>query len=454
MRLHTLQEGRFLPFIVFLPILGRSFFPKVRDTSSITFQSSLADPQILGVYLLWAYCLYCFARQPDKIRCSFSSPLWPFTLFTAVAVASAIMVSSSPMYSLWRSVETCSVLMWGILVFAQSRREQNPIKLFVSFYAMSALMLLGVVVAMVIDPQHAWMHEENKVERLATTSTFMMGANSIGVIAALLSLAALSRFMLFLKIRYLALLGAFVTLCYAARSRTGFIVFILGAFVLVTFCVRMASRRLIASISGTLLGILVVGLLLVSPEFTDTVTYTFTRGHNETNIKSLDGRVSIWTTALKAFERSPILGSGYATYPMRLQTGGHFHNMFIELAVTTGLLGLIPIMILFAIIATRLVKLFLRNSNGAMSLQLAKLDALLIGTVLIVSEMTTAGAAYYSWQMIGIIVLAVGLYTMPNAHVSNDTDGCRLSEAMDIQPRLISKIEVAAFESHRKSIIV
>jgi O-antigen ligase len=332
-------------------------------------------------------------------------------------------------------------------MLAQSKKELNPTGLFLSFYAMSAIMLLGVVVAMIIDPQHSWMDEDNGVQRLAT-STFMMGANSIGVSAALLSLSVLSRFMLFLKFRYLALFGAFSALCYAARSRTGFIVFLLGTVVLTIFSLRISRRRLPTIITGVLLGTLVVGLLLVSPDFTDSLTHTFTRGQNETNIKSLDGRVSIWTAAWKAIERSPIFGSGYATYPMRIQAGGHFHNMFIELAVTTGILGLIPILILFTLIGTRLLKLLSRHFNGVMSHQLASLDALLIGTVLIVSEMTTAGAAYYSWQMIGIVVLAVGLYTMPIVEVTDDT------EEIVLQRPIISKTDVAVFEPHRKPMIL
>ena len=450
----TSKEVWLLPFIVFLPIFGRSFFPKIRDTGSITLQSSLTDPQILGVYILLAYCLYCLGRRPEKLKYLLTLPLWPLTIFTVVAVTSAIIVSSSLLYSLWRSLETCSVLLWGVLLFAQSKKEQNSTRLFVSFYAMSAFMLLSVMAAMVIDPQHAWMDDDRGVQRLATTSTFMMGANSIGVIAALLSLSALSRFILFMKIRYLALFGVVLTLCYAARSRTGFIVFILGAIVLMIFLLRMPTRRLITTISGILLGTLIVGLLLVSPEFSESVTHTFTRGHNETNISSLDGRVSIWTAALKAFDRSPILGSGYATYPMQIEAGGHFHNMFVELAVTTGILGLIPILTLFTLISTRLVKLFSRSYDGAMPHQLASLDALLIGTVLIVSEMTTAGAAYYSWQMIGIVVLAVGLYTMPKAYVSNDTDGGCLSEPMILQHPLISNTNMKINESYRKPIIL
>ncbi len=445
----TLLQGRLLPFIVFLPILGRSFFPQVRDTNSITIQSSFSDPQILGVYALWAYCIYCFVRRPDTLKGLFAFPLWPLTLFVVVIIASALMVSNSLMYSLWRSIETCGVLLWGVLVLAESRKEESPIRLFVSFYAMSALMLLGVVVAMIIDPQHAWMNDDSGVQRLATTSTFMMGANSIGVVAALLSLSALSRFMCFLEIRYLVLFGSFLAFCYSARSRTGFIVFVLGAFLLMVFCFRTPSRRLLTSISGLLLIILVVGLLFVSPEFTDSITNTFTRGQNETNIMSLDGRVSIWTAALRAFEQSPILGSGYATYPKRIEAGGHFHNMFVELAVTTGILGLIPFLILFALIAMRLVKIFLRHLNKDMPHQLVWIDAFLIGTVLIVSEMTTAGAAYYSWQMIGIVVLLVGLYTMPNAPEVKGTEEYYFYEATAMQQPLLSKTESVGFKSDR-----
>lgn len=68
----------------------------------------------------------------------------------------------------------------------------------------------------------------SSVERLDVTSTFLMGANTIGVIAALLSLAALSRFMVLVEMRYLIVGSISLALCYAARSRTGFIVLLLG----------------------------------------------------------------------------------------------------------------------------------------------------------------------------------------------------------------------------------
>ena len=388
----------------------------VRDTTSITFQSSLRDPQILGVYLLWAYCLLCLVKRPWNVKLAFSQPFWPLSLFIIVAAISVITTSRAPLYSLWRTVETCGVLLWGLLVFAQIREHQKPAKLFVSFYAMSALMLLGAAVAVAIDPDHAWMQEGSNVERLDVTSTFLMGANTIGVVAALLGLAALSRFMVLLKFRYLIACGLFLVPCYAARSRTGFVVFFLGVCCLTSVLLRMPNRRFVAGVVGVLAGTLVFSLFLVSPEFADVVVSTFTRGHSEENIKSLDGRMTIWTEALKAFEASPLLGSGYASYSIRDKAGSHFHNMFIELAVTTGLLGLTPILIMFGLLSARLVKLWMTTPDDAASYSIESLDALLIGTVVIVSEMTTAGAAYYSWQMIGLVVLALGLYTIAPEH--------------------------------------
>lgn len=146
--------------VVFLPMLGRSFFPAVRNTNSITFQSSLTDPQILGMYILWACCVWFLVKHPGNLKFACAPPLWPLTLFVLIVASSVLTVSRAPLYSLWRSVETCGVLLWGLLVFAMAREHQSPHKLFTSFYAMSALMLVGVIVAVISDSQHAWMREE------------------------------------------------------------------------------------------------------------------------------------------------------------------------------------------------------------------------------------------------------------------------------------------------------
>lgn len=444
MREMTYSEIRFLYLIVFLPVFGRSLFPMVRDRDSITLQSSFTDPQILGTYMLLTYCLLCLVRRPGSIRYAFTSPLWPLTIFAIVAFAS-VVISRAPMYSLYRSVETSAVILWAVLVLSDLKKEQRPMNLFVVYLAMSAIMLLGVIAAVVIDPQHSWIHEQHKVDRIETSSTFMVPANSIGVIAALIALTSLSRFILLAEFRYLVLFIAGLTLCYGARSRTGFIVFMLGLLVLICFLLRMPSRRAIASIVGCLAAVLLVGLVLVSPEFNDIAAQTFTRGHSEANIRSLDGRVSLWTEGLKAWEQSPILGAGYGTYPVRLVGRGHFHNMFLELGVTTGILGLVPIFILLGVIGIRLSRLlYSHNYDGATSHSIILLDALQIATIVIVSQMTTAAGAYYSWQMIGIVVLAVGLFAIPDRNATNDCES-------DCVPSVIQAHSTSTLRNNRLS---
>jgi hypothetical protein len=90
---------------------------------------------------------------------------------------------------------------------------------------------------------------------------------------------------------------------------------------------------------------------------------------------------------------------------------------------------------------------------NAASYPIESLDALLIGTVVIVSEITTAGAAYYSWQMIGIMVLAVALYMPLDAPQTDDRTECSLQENRPMQTLAHVNGEVVVAEPYRKPII-
>ena len=64
-----------------------------------------------------------------------------------------------------------------------------------------------------------------------------------------------------------------------------------------------------------------------------------TRGH-ETGGRRVTGRAiaALGIRPENIFNQHPYLGTGYGTYPEGLE-GGHFHNVFIELLVTTGMVG-------------------------------------------------------------------------------------------------------------------
>jgi len=394
---------------VFLPLLGRLFFPRVRDKAAISLSASFSDPQMLGIYVLLLYLIYRILCKPATLVRACVWPLWPLMTMVIVAVATSL-TSSFPLFSLWRSIETATVLLWGTLVLGRVREEGTPTVFFTTFYVMSGLMLGSVLAALWLDPKNAWMVEETGVQRLSVQSSFvMMGAYLIGPIAALLSLAAFVRFVLSSRPQYLLVCGLLLWLAYASRSRTGFVVLVAGLLVCSLYLFRISGRSTKTGLFLLGLTTLVAGIMALNTDFTSALIHAFTRGQDEANIVGLDGRVSIWSLAIKAFQQSPILGSGYGTYPIWIGSSGHFHNMFIELMVTTGLAGLIPAFIILAGLLWSLLRLFCSTPPRSIARQILALDALLMGTAAVLANQTTAGAAYYSWELIALVLLLTAL---------------------------------------------
>lgn len=394
---------------VFLPLLGRSFFPRVRDKAALSLANSFSDPQMVGTYLLLLFLFYRIVRNPSAVLQACRWPMWPLLALVIAAMATSY-TSSFPLFSLWRSVETATVLLWGALVIGRVRESGTPAPFFTTFYVMSGLMLGSVLVALWLDPQNAWMVEETGVQRLSVQSSFvMMGAYLIGPIAALLALAAFVRCVLLSKPQYLAVSGLLVWLAYASQSRTGFVVLVAGLMVCAIYLIRIPGRSTKTAVFMSGLILLLGGVMTLQPDFTFALVHAFTRGQDEANIMGLDGRVSIWSLAIKAFRQSPIIGAGYSTYPAWIGSSGHFHNMFIELMVTTGLVGLIPALIVLLGLLWSLMRLFWASPPGAIPRQIVTLDVLLMGTAAVLSNQTTAGAAYYSWELIALVMLLAAL---------------------------------------------
>ena len=426
---------------VFLPLLGRLYFPRVRDKAALTLSASFNDPQMLGIYILLLYLVSRIICKPATLVRAYSWPLWPLLTLVVAAVASSL-TSSFPLFSLWRSVETATVLLWGILVLGRVREEGTPAVFFNTFYVMSGLMLGSVLAALWLDPNNAWMVEETGVQRLSVQSSFvMMGAYLIGPIAALLSLAALIRFVLSSRPQYLLVFGLLLWLAYASGSRTGFVVLVAGLLVCALYLFRIPGHSIKTGLFLLGLTTLAVGIMALSPNFTSALIHAFTRGQDEANIIGLDGRVSIWSMAIKAFHQSPIVGSGYGVYPKWMGSSGHFHNMFIELMVTTGLVGLIPALITLAGLMWALVRLFCLTPSRSVAHQTLVLDALIMGTTAVLSNQTTAGAAYYSWELIALMLLLTalpvrGIIGVRLQHRQDERSDLRTSDSVRADPAI------------------
>jgi len=394
-----------LAAIVFLPLLGRTMFPRLRDKAAISLTASFGDPQMVGAYILLLYLIYRLLRKPSSLAQLASPALGPFVLIMTVAGAS-VLSSAFPLFSMWRVLEFAVVLLWGAVVFDRLREGGSPRPFITGFYAMSGLVLATVPIALWLDPERAWLLDDTGVRRLSVTSSFgLMGAYTIGPMAALLALAASARCVMKKRPSYLLYAIPCLWLMYASRSRTGFIIFAAGFVVCALYMMRLPGRAAATGLGLFIVSVTGAGWVAVQPDVKDLVILAFTRGHDQTNIMGLDGRLSIWTAALKAFSQSPLLGSGYGTYPAWIGSTGHFHNMFVELLVTVGIGGLVAALILSVLLMWFLGKLVITQPHGSVNRHILVLDGLLLGVASMLGNQTSAGAAYYSWELIGFVVV-------------------------------------------------
>lgn len=147
-------------------------------------------------------------------------------------------------------------------------------------------------------------------------------------------------------------------------------------------------------------------IVLASPGLRDFFVLLMTRGHATENLESFGGRLQLWEFGLQIFKDHPLLGTGYGTYPKGLE-GGHFHNVFIELLVTTGLVGTGAYVVFLVTLIVTIKKSIGRTDPRVIAERISAADLVTIPTVIIVANGATAGAAYYSWDLLGLMSVAV-----------------------------------------------
>ncbi len=392
-------------YCIALPLFGRAVFPLARDKAHITLASSFIDPQIAATYLVAAIVTLrlCTASSPKK-QMNRGRAIQMFMLFVA-----ACLVSSSgsrfPLFSIWRSFEVILLSLWAVVMTRDTSAASDPSRTIRAFYAISVAILAGVFVGLIINPSGAWSLEGN-VARLTGTTGYSINPNDIGAIAAIIGVGCYVRAVERESLRYAVATALFIVVCYLSYSRASYIALATGLAVATVVLGRLAHRRAIIFLVsfGTILSI--GAAALVSSRVRGFFVFLMTRGHETENLESLGGRLQLWEFGLKIFIQHPYLGTGYGTYPEGLE-GGHFHNVFIELLVTTGIVGTASYIAFLITLITAI-----KRSIGSMNTQIVSeriiaADLVTIPTVIIVANGATAGAAYYSWDMLGLVSVAV-----------------------------------------------
>jgi O-antigen ligase len=394
-----------LAYCIALPLFGRAVFPLARDKAHITFGSSFSDPQIVATYLLAAVVTFRVCTAGNLFRqMNRGSVVRMLVLFVAACLASSFN-SRVPLFSIWRSFEIALLTLWAFVMIQDNPGAGDPSRAIQAFYGISVAILIGVLIGLVTNPSGAWILEGD-VARLVGTSGYSINPNDIGAIAGVITVGCYVRAVEHGSLKYAAAAALFLVVCYLSYSRGSYIALAVGFAAATVMLGRLAHRRVMVYLMGFCAALAVGGVALVSHEVRDFFLFLMTRGHETENLESLGGRLQLWEFGLQIFREHLFLGTGYGTYPDGLE-GGHFHNVFIELLVTTGIMGTVSyVAFLVTLIATA------RKSIGRTNPQLAAeriiaADLVTIPAIIIVANGATAGAAYYSWDLLGLVSVAV-----------------------------------------------
>ncbi len=394
-----------LAYCVALPLFGRAVFPLVRDKEHISLASSFTDPQIVATYLAAAVVmigLWTTSNQSTQSNRGRAGLIFMF--FVAACLASSFG-SNFPLLAVWRSFEIVVLGLWAIAMIRNVATSGDLFQAIRAFYAVSVGILLGVLIGLVINPSGAWA-VEGEIARLTGSTGYSINSNDIGTIAAVLAVGSFLRAVERGSVKFLIATAMFIGVCYLSYSRASYIALAIGFVAATAMLGRLAGRRMIAFFVSFCAVLCVVAVVLVSHEVRGYLLFLMTRGYEAQNVESLGGRVQLWELGLKVFGAHPFFGTGYGTYPEGLQ-GGHFHNVIIELLVTTGTVGTVAYAAFLLAMISAIKGAIRRTSRNAAAERISAADLVTIPIIIITANGATSGAAHYSWDLLGLISVAV-----------------------------------------------
>jgi O-antigen ligase len=395
----------FLAYCVALPLFGRAVFPMARDKAHITFASSFTDPQIVATYVLAAVVTIRLFTAGNLFNQMNRGPIVRMlAVFIAVCLASSVN-SRLPLFSIWRSFEVSVLSLWAFVMIQSASGPANPSSAIRAFYGIVVAILIAVFIGLIINPSGAWAMEGD-VARLTGSSGYSISPNDIGAIAAVIAIGCYVRAVERRDPRYAVAAVLFTVVCYVSHSRGSYIALGAGFAAATVMLARVPNRRMFIFLMSACVALAIGAVVLVSAGVRDFFVFLMTRGHEAENFESFGGRLQLWEFGLKVFREHPYLGTGYGTYPEGLE-GGHFHNVFIELLVTTGMLGVFSYFAFLIALGARIRKSIGRMTLGLVPDRITAADLVTIPIVILVANGATASAAYYSWDLLGLVSVAV-----------------------------------------------
>ncbi|QYH34849.1 O-antigen ligase [Salinibacterium sp. M195] len=285
--------------------------------------------------------LAVFSSRPPKVLVL---PALLFALLAFMALSSLWSVSSAQTV---RDVVTFFALAMAAIILVHS----SPLPTIITGVALSgAVILLWTVAVMILSPESAFNHVGALIGPYGNRNGLAYAL--LQSLPAALALTVRSRRGLAGKF---LLSAALCVAIYATLSRTSLLVLIAVLFTGVAIVLMRKNRRW-----GWAFGAVALGAIVVAA--TNFATVLALLGKSA----SLNGRAQIWDTLLGVAAQSPLIGYGWSSswppegFPsmkVASRLGGvviyHAHNEMLNWIITTGLIGLLLVLLVYVFIFWR-----------------------------------------------------------------------------------------------------
>lgn len=338
---------------LWLALLLSALVFRIRDVQAIR-ESPLDAWAIYRVTLVAGVALVLglrlALRMTDCARPLVRGLVGGLAIHTLIALASTLW-SVYPAWTLYKSCEFLVdlALLGAVLASVPSTGA------FKSLFDWTWLLFGGLLVTVwagaILAPDRAFIPGSEVLPWRILGVLPALDQNSVGDLAAILAIVGLTRLLAPNRDRrarsfHAALFVASLATLVLSQTRAAIVGFLVAAFLVLLF-----SRRL-----GTIVVLaLVVVLLLSLSSASNLLTVSWQRGDRPEELENFSGRYPLWEALWRKFQQSPWIGFGayagtrFASPTVLEDTSlSSALNSYLEVALGTGLLGLVPLLLVLA----------------------------------------------------------------------------------------------------------
>jgi len=324
-------------------------------------------------------------------------------LYVMLSIVSSLW-SVFPLWTLYKSVEYLVDVALLAAIMASIRTDREWKTLFDLTWSLYGLLAGTVWLGLLISPGEAVIPGIGVIGLQLQGLWPEISADGVGGLGGVLGTVAFARLLIPSRHRrfYLLVLLLAIGMLILAQSRSA----ITGFLVAAPLMLLVAGRRGVFACSAALLP-----LLLVFTNIGTAFWVFFQRGQSAELFTTLSGRTAWWEAGLAVFREHPLLGTGaYAgsrfevLAAMGATTVSSIHNTWLEILIGTGIVGLIPVLIVVGGLWVGLLRRAPRTSGEPVARQL-RVEALGILTGAMVGSMFSPE---FIWHPPVIFLLVLG----------------------------------------------